>query len=110
MNQLIGCLFPRELLGAQQSVFPLLPIERVFIFETQHCTGYFFRPTGVCGKYVRTAYFGHGRGVSRNDGSAASHGFHQRDAETLAQRGVEESECCIVQCGEVGVVDIAGIE
>lgn len=79
-------------------------------FETQHCTGYFFRPTGVCGKYVRTAYFGHGRGVSRNDGSAASHSFHQRDAETLAQRGVEESECCIVQRGEVGVVDIAGIE
>ena len=49
LNQLIGCLFPRELPGAQQSVFPLLPIERVFIFETQHCTGYFFRLAGICG-------------------------------------------------------------
>ena len=109
MNQLVGRLFPRELPGAQQSVFPLPPVERVLVFETQHRAGYLFRPAGVYGQYAGAAHFGHGRGVSRNDGSAAGHGFHQRDAETLAQRGVEEGERGVIQRGEVGVADVARI-
>ena len=92
LQQVFGGVAPGEELGTVEADFALLLVERRIGLKTQHHVAYLIAALGGDEDSVGTANFRHRRRVAGDDGDAAGHAFEQGDAETLAERGVEESE------------------
>jgi hypothetical protein len=101
---------PRELFHTFEAVRHLLAVKFDIVLEGEEFVGDGVGIERVDEESSLTGYLGHGRGVSCDERSAASHRLQLRDAEALAQRWIEKDRSAVVKSGEVGIGDISRSE